>query len=342
MPSIASSAPRLDETRRESEVELRKSMIKQVADAWRASDFAWLDVTADEYARTGAKTYSGKSRLDFFYGALHDQLKIAWPVGWYRASPPSCQCEIPDPAHYEEADNRWQVVRAKLNTWVAQAPDSSNAKLALVEMLLQRAWFYRGTGYAGSVPPEAWPLYSRYMEEARNILSDNQAIRTSDPEWFALMFSVAMSQSWPQSELGPLLQDLRTSGTLYAHAYQNAALLMLPKWGGSYEELESFARQVIADHGDEGLEIYARIYWVVGALEFPHTHADWSLMKRGFETMIQKYPEPFNLNGMAMFACAAGDGITFKEISERLGRDLDPTIKDCGVRNGSTAQANGR
>jgi hypothetical protein len=46
-----------------------------------------------------------------------------------------------------------------------------------------------------------------------------------------------------------------------AIAYQSAASTYLPKRGGSYEALERFARQAKADSGEEGAELYTRIYW---------------------------------------------------------------------------------
>src|SRR5215470_9540893 len=60
-----------------SEAGLRLQIFGQVAAAWKRSDFAWLDSTADEYIRTRVRTYSGKWRLAVFYCcALSEQLDI--------------------------------------------------------------------------------------------------------------------------------------------------------------------------------------------------------------------------------------------------------------------------
>ncbi len=307
-----------------SEAQLRDRISDEVAAAWRRADFQWLDSTADEYVHTRAKTQSGKWRLAVFYSGLSDQLAIDWPVEWH-APGTTCRCKIPDPTHYDEANRRWYDVRKKVDEWVKQAPQSAHAKLALAQMLVNEAWFYRGTGYGASILPEAQPLISRHLEEAEHVLSEYKAVRSEDPEWFDIMFFVASAQSWPEEDIAPLFGDLQKFGRSYTTAYQSAASTLLPKWGGSYKALERFARQAAVDFGDDGLEIYTRIYWnAVRADSFAEAHADWPTMRSGFEFIIQHYPDPRNWNGLAMYACGAGDGMTFRRAMDELGDNLTP------------------
>jgi hypothetical protein len=42
-------------------------------------------------------------------------------------------------------------------------------------------------------------------------------------------------------------------------------------------------------------------------------------MKSGFERMISDYPDPWNVNNFAKFACIAGDGATLFRLTERIG-----------------------
>jgi hypothetical protein len=326
------------------EMTLRASISDDVADAWKTANFSRLDATADEYIRSRAKTYSGKWRLAIFYGALSDQLQITWPAEWNLPGSGPCRCDTPNPMFYREADRRWDAINARVRGWVKLAPRSPHAKLALALMLANRAWFYRGTGYSDGVPPVAWPLVSRYLEESRTILMQYRAVRSADPQWFDIMLFIASAQSWSQPQVEALAQDLREYGQSYASAYQVAAVQMLPKWGGSYEQVERFAQQAITANGDDGVEIYARIYWNLGADVFAQTRGDWATLKRGFESMIRKYPDPHNLNGMAMFACAAGDQLTFTRTIARLGPDITPdswtiSLDDCRSRYGKHDRA---
>jgi hypothetical protein len=116
-------------------------------------------------------------------------------------------------------------------------------------------------------------------------------------------------------------------GNAFAEEVQGAAGMMLPKWGGRYEMIEAFAREAIKRTApEEGAAIYARIYWQVdfGPTIFHDTRADWATMKRGFDAMILKYPDPRNVNGKAMFACMARDAATFNSTIKQLGDRVRP------------------
>jgi len=329
MPTIhavapATIAPAETEKVPGSEAELREAIALRISALWSAGDFGSLEAMAEQYARTHARTYSGKWRLSLFYMDLSDQLTIPWPSEWYGTDAISCQCKVPDVTHYDEAERRWNDMQAKLHGWMERSPDSLHARLAMANLLLNRAWFYRGNGFADTVPDEAWPLFSRYVEQARMLLSQDRTQAASDPEWFGVMFRIAAAQSWSSANVASLLRDLSLSETLYIGAYDGAAMVLKPQWGGSYEQLERFARQIAAERKHEGPELYARMYWNIGANELPNTHADWSLLKQGFEDMIQRYPDPRNLNALAMFACVAGDAETFRKTVETLGDNLTP------------------
>jgi hypothetical protein len=310
------------------EIGLRAAIAKGVQDAWANSDFAKLDSMADEYVRTRARTFSGKWRLAIFAEALSGQMQIAWPDDWWLAERElGCRCHIPDPARYQEADLRWNVLQERLDLWVKGFPRSPHAQVARAQFLVNRAWFYRGTGYSDTVPDIAWPRISKYLEAARNALVETRSTSIASPDWFNIMFFIASAQAWQPSRVAVLVRDLFEFGQSYAPAYQSAAGMMLPKWGGSYEMIEAFAREAIKrTASEEGAAIYARIYWQVdfGATLFRDTRADWATMKRGFDEMIQKYPDPRNENGKAMFACMAGDAATFNSTIKQLGDRVRP------------------
>jgi hypothetical protein len=99
----------------------------------------------------------------------------------------------------------------------------------------------------------------------------------------------------------------------------------MPKWNGSYELVEGFAREAISRNA-EGLPVYARIYWNLNpdAAFFRETKADWPTLKRSFDAMLEQYPNARNLNGKAMFACAAGDAVTFNVTMAQLHGNLIP------------------
>jgi Domain of unknown function (DUF4034) len=312
----------------DAEKVLRESISRSVQNAWAKSDFAALDSAAEDYVQTRARTFSGKWRLAIFYGSLSDQMQIEWPDDWWLTEARrGCRCKIPDPDRYQEADLRWDALQAKFDLWRERFPRSPHAQVARAQFLVNRAWFYRGTGFANTVPDVAWPRVEKYVEAARQILIETRPTSIADPDWFDIMFFIASAQSWSHSRVEATVHDFYEFGKTYAPAYQSASALMLPKWGGSYEMFEGFAREaVLRSAPEEGVAIYARIYWrpEFGTTIFRNTLADWPTMKRGFDEIIRKYPDPRNLNGKAMFACIAGDAAIFNSTMQQLGDRVTP------------------
>lgn len=326
------SASALGITRISSDAEenaLRDAIATAVTVAWNKADFAALDAMADEYARTRAKTLSGKWRLAVYDEAVTQQMRIDWPTDWFVLKPqPGCACGVPDPARYAEAELRWDAVGAKLDQWRKRAPKSAYVQVARANYLSKRAWFYRGAGYANTVPDAAWPYFNRYIAEAGSVLAAQGATGIRNPAWFDSMISVARDEDWPQPRLNQLAEKLFREGQAYTPAYQNMAYMLEPKWGGSYAAVEKFARTAIARApAGEGAETYTRIYWVIQAsgrsLLFQNSPTDWPMMRRGFEDMLKKYPNMRNLEAEAKFACLAGDRETVAEALGQMGGRID-------------------
>jgi hypothetical protein len=100
---------------------------------------------------------------------------------------------------------------------------------------------------------------------------------------------------------------------LYYQLYFAAVRFFTPKWGGDPTKIEAFADAAVArTQKDEGFSLYARIYWVAsqyqyGSSLFSQTGVVWPKMKRGIHDVLARYPDQWNVNNFAYFACLAGD-----------------------------------
>jgi Domain of unknown function (DUF4034) len=329
----------------DAETHLRNALAAQVSELWAKADFAGLDSMADSYIQTKERTLSGKWRLSIFYGALSELLAISWPNdGYLTDESGSCACKRPIPSKFDVAEGEWDHVYLKIGQWIHRYPNSPHARIVQAQFFVNRAWFFRGSGYSSTVTKEAWPLVSQYIADARKSLIECRSSCSADPHWYEIMFFVASAESWSHEQIGDLVHDLVEHGQSYVPAYQSAARLLLPKWSGSYEDVETFARiATTRNEKIEGNAMYARIYWNLGESPtlFTQSRADWPTMKRGFEAMLAKYPDPRNLNGEAMFSCAAGDGATYQSVMKQLGNRVIPSIwvvdlNYCQTRFGAT------
>lgn len=203
-------------------------------------------------------------------------------------------------------------LESKTKAWSEAYPASPSAHIAHSMVLLEHGWYFRGTGYASSVPPEAWEPFRRYVKLARENLERHKAIAAVDPGWYEAMLTVARAEGWNRREFDALLNEALDREPYSYHTYFAAVEYLLPHWQGSAEEVEQFAQQAVArTRAQEGESLYARIYWAASQgfgndLLF-RSSTVWPRMKAGFEDVIARYPDVWNVNNYARFSCLAGD-----------------------------------
>ncbi|HUJ99646.1 MAG TPA: hypothetical protein VLV85_15455 [Stellaceae bacterium] len=284
------------------ELEERQATMQQVAIDFFAQNFTRLDAMEDELRRTRRRTSSGIWYLDLFYAGI--EASVARDV---------------------RSDDTWPAAAARFQRWAQAFPNSRAAHIAYARALISRAWFYRGAAYADAVPPEAWAPFRRYARLAADELSAHKAAADVDPMWYATMLDVARALDWPKQNFRDLLHEAMTAEPDFYPTYFAALPYLLPQWHGSLREVESFADEaVVATRQSEGTSMYARIYWYLsqtccGDEIFARTLDSWPKMRAAFDDMIARYPDGWNVNNYARFACLAGDRATAKRLFLRLG-----------------------
>jgi hypothetical protein len=226
----------------------------------------------------------------------------------------------------------WQFNLDKIAEWRKEIPDSYGADFA--EATLWRAWGWhaRGDTLASTVTPEGWKLFGEKLARADRVLERSKAWASKSPLWYQLRLSVARDMNWDRKRYQALFDEATLRFPWYVPLYLSAANYLSPKWGGSYEEVDKLARRTIATPFGNDNSLYTRIYWDLTDQEGPEfdlfrdSHADWSLMKAGFDGLLKRYPKSkWNLNAYAYFACRANDGAAYGELRARIGRDLVPS-----------------
>jgi hypothetical protein len=73
--------------------------------------------------------------------------------------------------------------------------------------------------------------------------------------------------------------------------------------------------------------MYARLYWTVSQREyqnaiFVQSLATWKDMRDGFEDLLLRYPDAWNMNNYGYFACVAKDKEKLKELLSKIGTTI--------------------
>lgn len=294
----------------ESEIALRARITETSQLAFIDENFSKLEEMAQGYRTRKTRTPSGVWHLSLFYSGINDVLDDA------RRSP----------APVREAKMASHERRAR--RWAERYPGSPAAHSVNGLALLARAWSHRGSGYAHSVPPEAWAPFYRHLGLARAYLEEHKTVAAVDPRWYEAMLAIARAQGRDRDEYDKLLDEALEREPLYYQTYFEALENLLPKWHGDVQEIERFARDAVnRTAAQEGRGMYARIYWFASQTEFGNelfseSRAVWPQMKDGFDDVVARYPDPWNLNNFAKFACLAGDKAKTKELLSRIGADV--------------------
>jgi hypothetical protein len=215
----------------------------------------------------------------------------------------------------------WQVRRQRLEEWAKRKPHSVTARLAVAAFPVKYAWMARGGGYAGTVSPEGWKLFRERMEEGRKALEALDAKTKQDPGWYELMLDVATSQGWPREKFDAIFLEAVAKHPYYPPFYFIRMQFYSPRWYGSAEEVKLVAEDAVERTRSRWGEImYARLNWTMMDVRmFKSGQADWPRMKAGFEQMTREYPDAWNINNFAKFACIARDQETLSALLPKIG-----------------------
>ena len=285
----------------ESEMQVRNRIQSAVTKAFLMKDYDLLEKLAQEYRSTKDRTPSGLWKLTLFYSGIQGAVALDTRK---------------DPA-------KFGAVEDIASGWVAKYPKSPAALIVKSSVHLSHGAAIRGSGYANTVKAEAWTSFYEYVTLARLNLEVHKTTAHVDPQWYEQMIAIARLEGWSQNQFKSLFVEGTAREPLYYQTYFSALEYLLPKWGGSTSEIEKFAVEATKNTSvSEGVGMYARIYWYASQTQFKddifgNSKVDWLVMKKGFDDVLSKYPDAWNLVNFTKFACLAKDG---KKANELLGR----------------------
>ncbi len=276
-----------------SELEQRAEVAAATERNFLANDFKRLERISTQYRTKKSRSSSGLWMLTLFYSGIEEFIK--------------------NQTRGQDPDASFAVIEEKTKKWIQDYPESPTAHIAHGLALLERAWAYRGGGYASTVKPESWAQFRQSIDKARTYLESSKVVASVDPKWYECMMVIARTQDWDRRDFDALLKEALEREPLFYQTYFSALEYLLPKWHGDIRQIEAFAQDaVIWTKEEEGLGMYARLYWYASQSQFKNdlfnnSLVDWPQMKQGFEDVISRYPDPWNLNNFARFACLARD-----------------------------------
>lgn len=266
-------------------------------------DFAALEKQYGEIVRTNPRTSSGVPHLQRFRRGID--------------SVAEGNAKLTD-AYFLEQENLTLG-------WARANPRSPLAHVLHAWALLARGWAFRGTGYANSVPPQAWADFHRHVRRATDYLMAHADVALSDSSGHERLLAIGRVAGWDRARIWAIARDGLSRNPDDDELYLQAARALLPKWNGDAVQLDRYIQDASEHaHARHGPSMYARLYALASYEQFEHqlfqeSGADWSRMKVGFEHLVMRWPDADNHNRFAYFACLAKDKPAFLDQLEKLG-----------------------
>jgi hypothetical protein len=293
-----------------------------VQEAYNAQDFKALDDLYDQWCTGKDRFPDGRWKLAQFGEAFAGNFS-AW--------------------------NAWNKDLKTIQAWQQARPDSKAAPYAEAIYWRSYAWKARGSGYANTVAKEGWELFRERLDKAKDILTRLHASGAQCAAPYALTLSVLTDTGASETELAAVFERGVREYPEYHDIYFAMARHYEPKWGGSVEQYEHFARTTANRTKDfEGMGMYARLYWLVDTrkdIPFANDSAQapyWSALHAGYEDLMRLYPSSMhNLGKYAGVACRSTDGALYRSLRSKIAgyesaaQMLDP-IDVCDRRHNWT------
>lgn len=205
--------------------------------------------------------------------------------------------------------------KERLARWRNAVPNSYFVIYAEASLAYANAWSARGQGHAASVSKESWELFRIRLQETEDLLlSAPQALKNT-PIWHYLLLTTVLNNPRASGDPDAVFQEAVKRWPTYFAFYQLRVAMLTPKWGGSWDAVESFVDQWSGRMPEsEGRSLYARLYISLGeqGYEPGEMAMNWAKMKGSLDDLVPRYPDELRFRNMrASYACYARDKEAF-------------------------------
>lgn len=293
LPATA-QAPQADEKER---------ITAEVAHALWWGDFQALSRLHDQYSQPGQLQADGWPKLGLVRSGIDRAFR----------SP------------QEHVDAFYGQLQALTLQWAREHPRSGLAHALHAEALLDHAWAIRGTGFANTVPPQAWADFERLLRQAQAYLARHADAAQGSTLTHSKLLTFAMVGNWSERQLWAVIDDGLRRNPHDLDLYRHGLDAVLPKWGGDAAAVDRFIRRAVERTRDaRGLSMYASLYSSAAHAQFEHrlfeeSGASWAEMAQGWRDLLARHPAASTENRFAYFACLARDKTVFLELLDRIG-----------------------
>lgn len=219
-------------------------------------------------------------------------------------------------------DQHWQQVENTLLRWQKNFPTSPTPVIAYVEALTERGSQIRSD--------RGQEQASLFWKRGYNLLLHTKSFSDKDPSWYVQIGYAGCTHNWQPQEFDKLLEEGMARFPAHYQMYFAALEYYRCNTTDFPHRLEVIASRAARNNkATDGDGPYARVYWFAaeayfGDRLFRETMVDWTRMKNAMDDVLRQYPDQWNVNNFAYFACLKGDKTKAREL---VGRVTTPIME---------------
>ena len=295
-----------------AEMESRDALIRAVSQLVENGGVDALDSLGVEFRDGEVRTRSGAWKLTLFYNAIED---VAARAG-------------SDP----------QLARRLLETiaaWRQAYPDHTAPVLAEA-IAVTRLTIARGNAPSfqpvSLIPASLIPVSLIEDDDGQLVLralllqlETHRAELSVDPHAFVVTANVALATGAAPGTVAEIINSGIARHPGYYALYFTAMDQLLKYEQPGPDKINAIAEKASeATRVEEGFSLYARLMWhatsqTFGPRMIASPKVDWQRMRLGIGDVLDRYPDPWNVNNFAYLACLAGDREVTVELLAQVG-----------------------
>lgn len=280
----------------------RGALKSQVRGLLKGREFARLEALAEELRTTSARTGSGVWKLTVLYAAIEEMAGIG-----------------------RDDSDGWRKLTRLVRDWRDSAPKAPTPIVAEAIVLRQYAWAHRPRLIVQEASLQS--VGSRFVASltaTRSFLERHRAVAGRDPHYHVVLAQLASALGEEPAEFLTVIEQGLAVAPDYYQLHFAGFDYFATSSTATLRDIEAFANLSIArTNRTDGLGLYARLYWhalssLDRRLAVKPDLADRGKLRRGIDDVLARYPDSWNLNGLARLACLAGDREKTAELLARI------------------------
>lgn len=286
-----------------AELKERDVIRSEVARLLDANDFAGLESMAADYRSNEARTRSGVWKLTVFYSGFRAKARFNG-----------------------KDDPRWKVLSDQLRDWQRVYPESPTPVIANAVVMKRYAKALKPVVFLqrASTASTEDAAFVMALTANKAYLEKHKAVAARDPHYYVIWSNLAFALGTDPSEFFDTVDEGMQAHPDYYQLYFAAMDFHAPKLRGDAKAVEAFANMAVErTKSEEGLGLYARVYWYAmsaffGEDMFRRSMVDWAKMSKGIDDVLARYPDQWNINNFALVSCLAGDAAKTRVLLDRI------------------------